>query len=64
MTIKDSYPIPRMDECIDSFVEASIFMTLDAYSVYRTVSILEDHKHKSAFCAVQDIISMYVCHSG
>ena len=54
MTIMDSYPIPRMDECIYSLGEASIFTTLDAYSVYWKVSIRDDHKNKSAF----------VCHAG
>ena len=34
MKIKDSYPIPRMDECIDTLGNASVFTTLDAYSGY------------------------------
>ena len=54
MTIKDSYRIPRMAECIDSLGEASIFTTLDEYSGYSQVTIRDDYKHKSAF----------VCHSG
>ena len=29
VTIRDSYPIPRMDECIDSLGHAEIFSTLD-----------------------------------
>ena len=29
VTKKDSYPVPRMDECIDSLGEATIFSTLD-----------------------------------
>ena len=54
MTIKDSYPIPRMDECIDSLGNASVFTTLDAYSGYWQVAIKHEDRHKSAF----------VCHAG
>jgi hypothetical protein len=28
LTLKDSYPLPRMDECIDSLGDATIFSTL------------------------------------
>ena len=34
MIVKDTYPIPRMDECIDSLGEAQYFTTLDANSGY------------------------------
>jgi len=34
MTIKDSYPIPRMDECIDSLGDARVFSTLDCNAGY------------------------------
>ena len=29
VTVKDAYPIPRMDECIDSPEDARVFSTLD-----------------------------------
>ena len=32
LTRRDSYPIPRMDECIDSLGDATIFSTLDCSS--------------------------------
>ena len=31
MTVKDSYPLPRMDECIDTLGDDKIFTTLDAF---------------------------------
>lgn len=37
VTIWDSYPIPGMDECIDSLGDAIIFSTLDAISSYLKV---------------------------
>ena len=54
MTIKDSYPIPRMDECIYSLGIAFVFTTLYAYSGYCQVEMKPEDRQKSAF----------VCHSG
>ena len=54
MTVKDSYPLPRMDECIDSLGEAKVFTTLDAYSGYWQMPIREEDRDKTAF----------VCHAG
>jgi hypothetical protein len=34
VTGRDSYPLPRMDECIDSLGDASVFSTLDCNSGY------------------------------
>ena len=30
LTIPDTYPLPRMEDCVDSLVEARLFATLDA----------------------------------
>ena len=54
MTIKDSYPLPRMDECIDSLGDARIFTTLDAFNRYWQIEIPKEDRGKSAF----------VCHAG
>ncbi len=54
MTVKDSYPIPRMDECIDTLGEARVFSTLDAYSGYWQMNVAKKDRPKTAF----------VCHSG
>ena len=53
-SVKDSYPLPRMDECIDSLGTAKIFTTLDAYSGYWQVPIRQEDRPKTAF----------VCHAG
>jgi hypothetical protein len=34
ITIPDTYPLPRMDECIDSLGDAAVFTTLDCNSGY------------------------------
>ena len=54
ITVKDSYPIPRMDECIDSLGDAAVFTSLDAYSGYWQVAIKPEDRKKYAF----------ICHSG
>ncbi len=48
-TIRDAYPIPRMDDCIDSLGEAKIFTTLDCNSGYWQIPIEESDRHKTAF---------------
>jgi hypothetical protein len=34
VTLRDSYPLPRMDDCLDSLGSATIFTTLDGNSGY------------------------------
>ncbi len=34
LTVKDTYPIPRIDDCIDSLGDAALFTTLDCNSGY------------------------------
>ena len=53
-TIRDIYPIPRMDECIDSLGDANIFTTLDCNSGYWQIPVSPEDRDKTAF----------TCHSG
>jgi hypothetical protein len=53
-TVKDSYPIPRMDECIDSLGDASIFSTLDCNAGYWQIPIRKGDRNKTTF----------TCHAG
>jgi hypothetical protein len=39
VTVRDSYPLPRMDECIDSLGGASVFSTLDCYSGFWKIPV-------------------------
>jgi len=54
MTVKDAYPIPWMDECIDSLGDARVFATLDCNAGYWQIPVAEEDKHLTAF----------TCHSG
>ena len=49
VTIRDSYPIPRMDECIDSLGEATVFTTLDCNSGYWQIPVSRRDIAKTAF---------------
>ena len=48
-TIKDSFPLPRIDESIDYLAGAKYYCTLDLASGYWQVPLDEDAKRKSAF---------------
>ena len=39
LTHRDRYPIPRMDECVDSLGDAQVFTTLDANSGFWQVPV-------------------------
>jgi len=54
VTKKDSYPLPRIDDCIDSLNKATIFSTLDCNAGYWQVSIASEDWETTAF----------VCHEG
>ena len=54
ISIRDSYPLPRMDESIDSLGEASVFFTIDCNSVYWQIPLRKQDREKTAF----------VCHAG
>ncbi|KAF9761100.1 Retrovirus-related Pol polyprotein from transposon [Nosema granulosis] len=49
ITIKDRYPIPRIDEILDLLSGATIFTTLDATSGYYQLLMADEDKEKTAF---------------
>lgn len=50
VTVKDAYPLPRIDESLDALSGSKFFSTLDLVSGYWQVELDEDAKQKSAFC--------------
>ena len=48
-TIKDAYPVPRIDDTLDALSGARWFSTLDLASGYWQVELDESARHKSAF---------------
>ena len=49
LTVRDSYPLPRMEECLYSLGEAAFFTTLDCNSGYWQIPIAEEDRAKDSF---------------
>ena len=54
ITVRDTYPLPRMDDCIDSLGDASVFTTLDCNSGYWQIPVAPQDRNKTTF----------ICHAG
>ena len=51
-TIKDAFPLPRIEQCIDTLKGAKYFCALDLTQGYLQVKVHEDDKYKTAFRAL------------
>ena len=49
VTVKDAYPLPRIDDCIDGLAGKELFCTLDMNSGYWQIPIAPEDRHKTAF---------------
>ena len=49
VTVKNSYPLPRIDDTLDALLGARWFSTLDLKSGYHQVEMAEEDKPKTAF---------------
>jgi Reverse transcriptase (RNA-dependent DNA polymerase) len=49
ITIRDYYPLPRMDEFIDSLGDATVFSTLDCNSGYWQIPVHPEGRAKTTF---------------
>ena len=50
VTRKDAFPLPRIDESLDTLAGAKYFCTLDLASGYWQVGMTEQDRDKTAFC--------------
>ena len=60
LTVKDSYPLPRIDSCMDSLGGAKYFSTLDLRSGYWQVELDKESSEKTAFVTRKGIYKFNV----
>ena len=49
MTVKNKYPLPKIDELFDQLKGASVFLKIDLQSEYHQLRIKDTDVHKTAF---------------
>ena len=60
VTRKDAYPIPRVDDTLDTLAGSLWFSTLDLKSGYWQVRVVEEHREKTAFCTQEGLYEFNV----
>ena len=60
VTRKDAYPIPRIDETLDTLTGATLFSTLDLRSGYWQVEVDLKDREKTAFCTPEGLFKFIV----
>ena len=61
VTENDSYALPRIDDCLDSFGEAQFFTTLDANSGYWQIEVSPRTETRQRLRPTADCIASSVC---
>ena len=64
VTVKDSYPLPRIDDCLDALAGCRWFSTLDLCSGYWPVAMSEEGKPKTAFSTGSGLYQLTVMSFG
>ncbi|CAF1030452.1 unnamed protein product [Brachionus calyciflorus] len=60
VTIKDSYPLPRIDDTVDAFGGSYVFSTMDCAGGFLQVPLAEEDKEKTSFIANHNLYQFKV----
>ena len=60
VTLKDAYPLPRIDMTLDALHGSQWFSTLDLISGYWQVELEEADREKTAFCTTEGLYQFKV----
>ena len=60
VTRKDAYPLPRVDDTLDTLAGSRLFTTLDLASGYWQVEVAEEDQPKTAFTTPEDLFQFRV----
>ena len=52
-TVKDRYPLPRIDLLLDILDQARVFSKLDLVQGYHQIAMADGSVEKTAFCTIQ-----------
>lgn len=56
MTVRDTYPLSRMDECNDSLEDAAILLTINCISGYCQTDVPDVDQDNTTFSSHHDLI--------
>ena len=59
-TIKDAYPIPRINDNLDALSGSDWFTSLDCNKAYHQVPVAKEDKDKTAFAMLREGLYQYV----
>ena len=60
VTHKDAYPLPRIDDTLNTLAGSKWFSTLDLLSGYWQVEVAEEDRAKTAFCTTEGLFEFRV----
>ena len=63
LTVRGSYPLSRMKDCLKSLDQPKYFTALDCNSVYLYITVSEEDRPKTAFTCHETASSFAECHS-
>ena len=64
VTQKDAYPLPRIDDMLDTLSGSKSFSTLDLISGYWQVEVNKEDREKTAFCTHEGLFEFKMMHFG